>query len=99
MTDVPRSRDGQDVAIAYQSFREAILQGDIPPGEIMTQQQVAERLGISRTPLREAIRILQHEGLLNAEPHRRLQVAESSIDYVAAVFLMRRLVQCSAARI
>jgi DNA-binding GntR family transcriptional regulator len=99
MTDVPRSRDGQDVAIAYQSFREAILQGDIHPGEIMTQQQVSERLGISRTPLREAIRILQHEGLLNAEPHRRLQVAEFSIEDVETVYVMRVLLECTAVRI
>jgi DNA-binding GntR family transcriptional regulator len=99
MTEVPRSRDGQDVAIAYQSFREAILQGELHPGEIMTQQQVADRLGISRTPLREAIRILQHEGLLNTEPHRRLQVAEFSIQDVETVYVMRVLLECAATRI
>lgn len=99
MHDNPRSRDGQDVAIAYQSFREAILHGELRPGEIMTQQQVADRLGISRTPLREAIRILQHEGLLNTEPHRRLQVAEFSIEDVETVYVMRVLLECAAARI
>jgi DNA-binding GntR family transcriptional regulator len=99
MSEVPRSRDGQDVAVAYQSFREAILQGDLRPGDVMTQQQVSERLGISRTPLREAIRILQHEGLLNAEPHRRLQVAEFSIEDVEALYVMRVLLECAAARI
>ncbi len=48
--------------IAYRSFHEAVLHGELQPGEIMTQQQVADRLGISRTPLREAIRIRHHEG-------------------------------------
>jgi DNA-binding GntR family transcriptional regulator len=99
MTDLPRSRDGQDVAIAYESFRRAILNGELRPGEIMTQQQVADRLGISRTPLREAIRILQHEGLLNTEPHRRLQVAEFSIEDVETVYVMRVLLEGAAARI
>ena len=77
MSDQARTRDGQDVALAYSNFREAILQGDIRPGEVITQQQVADRIGISRTPLREAIRILQHEGLVKAEPNRRLQIADS----------------------
>jgi DNA-binding GntR family transcriptional regulator len=99
MPEPPRSRDGQDVALAYQGFREAILQGDLRPGEIMTQQQIVERLGISRTPLREAIRILQHEGLLNAEPHRRLQVAEFSVEDVESVYVMRVLLECAAVRI
>ena len=93
-----RSRNGQDVAVAYESFREAILQGELPPGEVMTQQQVADRLGLSRTPLREAIRILQHEGLLNTEPHRRLQVAGFSIEDVETVYAMRVLLECAAVR-
>jgi DNA-binding GntR family transcriptional regulator len=99
MPELPRSRDGQDVALAYQGFREAILQGDFRPGEIMTQQQIVERLGISRTPLREAIRILQHEGLLSAEPHRRLQVAEFSVEDVESVYAMRVLLECAAVRV
>jgi DNA-binding GntR family transcriptional regulator len=98
MSDTARSRDGQDVALAYTSFREAILSGQIRPGETITQQQVADRIGVSRTPLREAIRILQHEGLVKTEPNRRLQIAEFSIEDVETLYVMRVLLECAAVR-
>jgi DNA-binding GntR family transcriptional regulator len=50
--------------IVYESLREAILQGKLKPGERLMEIQLAEELGVSRTPVREAIRKLELEGLL-----------------------------------
>ncbi|MDQ1663222.1 MAG: hypothetical protein QOJ68_3202, partial [Blastococcus sp.] len=51
-------------------LREAILSGQIAPGEWIRQEEVAERLGASRLPVREALRILEAEGLAEHERHR-----------------------------
>lgn len=59
----------------YERVREAILDGVLAPGTVMSQVALAEDLGISRTPLREALRMLQSEGLIEAEPNRRVKVA------------------------
>src|SRR5579859_1799030 len=64
----------QNVEIARQRLRDAILRGELPAGVPLTQSQLEQQLGISRTPLREAIRLLQHEGLIDAEPNRRVRV-------------------------
>jgi DNA-binding GntR family transcriptional regulator len=55
-------------------LRRLILEAVIPPGTIVTQVELAARLGVSRTPIREAIRMLQEEGLVVAEPQKRARV-------------------------
>ncbi len=63
---------------AAQILREAILQGDLRPGQKLKQQELAERLGMSATPVREVLRILEAEGLLVHIPHQGVFVAEAS---------------------
>jgi DNA-binding GntR family transcriptional regulator len=55
-------------------LRELILGGSLEPGVIISQVELARSLGVSRTPLREAMRMLQEEGLIEAEPNRRARV-------------------------
>lgn len=55
-------------------LREAILDGDLRPGTPLTESALAERLEVSRAPVREAIRILAKEGLIDAEPYRGSRV-------------------------
>jgi DNA-binding GntR family transcriptional regulator len=55
-------------------LRRAILSGEIGPGEWIRQEEVAERLGSSRLPVREALRILEAEGLTEHERHRGARV-------------------------
>jgi DNA-binding GntR family transcriptional regulator len=69
--------------------RQAILHGEIEPGAIMSQVQMAQELGVSRTPLREALRLLQREGLVEAEPNRRVRVASFSIADLEQLYTLR----------
>jgi len=82
-------RDGQNVALVHDRLREAILRGEIAPGQITSQVLLAKQLGVSRTPLREALRMLQGEGLVLAEPNRRIRIAEFSIADVEQLYAMR----------
>ena len=61
--------------VAFRTLRSGILQGDLKPGERLMEIQLASRLGVSRTPVREAIRMLELEGLVINVPHKGAQVA------------------------
>jgi len=60
------------------SLRERIIQGQLAPGARLNERDLCEVLGVSRTPLREALRILANEGLVRLEPHRGAQVVTLS---------------------
>jgi DNA-binding GntR family transcriptional regulator len=85
----------QDVAVGAASarvadyLRRAILTGDIRPGEWIRQEDVAERLGSSRLPVREALRILEAEGLTEHERHRGARVPSLSMHEVDVIYRMR----------
>jgi DNA-binding GntR family transcriptional regulator len=64
---------------AAKALREQILSGNIPDGEIITQEWAAEQLQISRTPIREAFRQLEYEGILERKDNRHVQVRGISI--------------------
>jgi DNA-binding GntR family transcriptional regulator len=51
-----------------------ILSGELPPGSALLQAEMARQLGVSRTPMREAFRLLQEEGLIDAQPDQRARV-------------------------
>lgn len=57
-----------------QALREQILSGTIPDGEKLTQEQISEKLGVSRIPVREAMQILELEGFLERLPNRHMRV-------------------------
>ena len=61
--------------VVFNTLREAILKGDLEPGERLMEIALANRLGVSRTPIREAIRKLELEGLVVMIPRRGAQVA------------------------
>ena len=63
----------------HNRLRDGILRGEFDPRVPISQVQLAARLGVSRTPLREALRMLQREGLIDSEPNRRVRVAELSV--------------------
>jgi DNA-binding GntR family transcriptional regulator len=93
------TRDGQNVAVVHDRLRDAILRGDIPPGQPTSQVVLARQLGVSRTPLREALRLLQREGLILSEPNRRIRVADFSISDVEELYAMRIALEVVAIRL
>ena len=62
--------------VVFNTLREAILKGELKPGERLMELQLAAKLGVSRTPIREAIRMLEQEGLAVTIPRKGAEVAE-----------------------
>jgi DNA-binding GntR family transcriptional regulator len=94
------SRKTRDMTwTVYSSLRESILNGALSPGESLSQVQLANQLGVSRGPLREAVRMLQREGLVEAEVNRRGRVSSFSIDDLEQLYAMRIVHESLAIRI
>jgi DNA-binding GntR family transcriptional regulator len=90
---------GLGTEAVYQRVREAILDGEIAPGTTMSQVALADDLGISRTPLREALRMLQSEGLVDAERNRRVRVAPVTPGDLEELCVMRVTLEAEAIRL
>jgi DNA-binding GntR family transcriptional regulator len=84
----PTKRD-----VIAESLRELIAAGEIPRGARIRQEELAERFGTSITPVREAIRLLQAEGLLVGEPRRGVQVAFVDPEHLRSTYILRRLLE------
>lgn len=78
---------------AYSLLKNAIITGQLKPGETITEERLAEQLGISRTPLRAALRSLTHEGLLKIRRGIGTWVASHSIEEMLQVFEVRRVLE------
>jgi DNA-binding GntR family transcriptional regulator len=89
MKPSPRLSGGSDpirvdsvADLAYERIRGYVLGGELPPGARLGQVELAERLGISRTPVREALRRLAGEGLADFHSNRGFRVADLGLDAV-----------------
>ena len=80
---------GQSFVAVHARLRAAILSGEIAEGAVTSQATLAERFGVGRTPLREALRMLQREGLVISEPNRRVRIAELSPTDAEELYVMR----------
>lgn len=83
--------------IVFESMREAILSGVLEPGERLMEIQLAEEMGVSRTPVREAIRKLELENFVVMIPRKGAYVAGVSLKDVADVFEIRSALEGLAA--
>jgi DNA-binding GntR family transcriptional regulator len=92
-------RDGQTVALVYGKLLHAILNGEFPPGLVTSQSELARDLDVSRTPLREALRMLEHEGLVVLDPNRRVRIAPLSVTDAEDLYVMRVALETVAIRI
>lgn len=93
------SANGQSTEDVYERVRNAILDGELAPGAVMSQVALAEELGISRTPLREALRMLQSEGLVEGEPNRRVRVAPMTAADLEQLYVLRIPLEAEALRL
>jgi DNA-binding GntR family transcriptional regulator len=75
--------------VIFNSLREAIIIGELRPGERLMEVQLAEKMGVSRTPVREAIRKLELEGLVDMIPRKGAHVAELSVKDIMDVLEVR----------
>jgi DNA-binding GntR family transcriptional regulator len=73
-----------------------ILSGELPPGSVLLQAEMARRLGVSRTPMREAFRLLQEEGLIDARPDQRARVRAVDPEDLDAVYGARVMLETLA---
>lgn len=85
--------------VAYGAVLEMILHGTIAAGELVTERQIAARLGMSRTPVREAIRRLEGEGTLERQRGGALVVRPYSMEEFLHALAVRRLLEGEAARL
>lgn len=81
---------------AYASLREHILSGELPHGTHLAEEDLAESLGISRTPVREALRRLAAEGLVDFEPNRGASVTRWEREELRDIFDVRALLEAYA---
>ena len=83
--------------VVFENLREAILEGNLKPGQRLMEVQLAEQLGVSRTPIREAIRKLELEGLVVMLPRKGAYVADVSLKDIIDVLEIRASLEGLAA--
>ena len=79
--------------VVFNTLREAILRGELKPGERLMEIQLANKLGVSRTPIREAIRKLELEGLVLMIPRKGAEVAQITEKSLRDVLEVRRALE------
>ena len=83
---------------AVESLRHTFIAGELKPGDRVRQEEIAERLGVSLAPVREALAVLEQEGQLTYRPRRGYFVTELDLDDLREIYDLRRLVEGRAAR-
>ena len=99
--DVGQSEpDGANgIAPLYTRLRTMILDGVFPPGSMLSQVKLAQSMGVSRIPLREALRMLQKEGLIEAEHNQRARVPSFDPSIVDSLYASRILLEALSLRL
>ena len=97
--DGPAGPPASKTTYAHTRLREEIVNGSIRPGEPLRQADIARRFGISPTPVREALRLLEAEGMISYSSHRGATVAELSEDRIRDLYLLRSSSESLATRL
>jgi DNA-binding GntR family transcriptional regulator len=84
---------------AYDAIKRGILDSDYPPGALLSENQLADELSISRTPVREALRDLATAGLVRILPQRGIVVSELTLQDAVEVYQIREQLECFATRL
>ena len=84
--------------VVFNTLRKAILKGELKPGERLMEIALAERLGVSRTPVREAMRKLELEGLVSIIPNKGAYVTGITRKDVEDIYAIRSLLEGLCAR-
>jgi len=84
---------------AYVDLREEIIGVRLPPGTLLREEELMQRLGVGRTPVREAVQRLQRDGFVTVIPRRGTLVSEISITDLAAIYEVRKKLESWASRL
>jgi DNA-binding GntR family transcriptional regulator len=82
----------------YERLRDGIVSGTLEPGVQLVEARIAEELGVSKTPVREALIRLQRDGLVSIEPYRGARVVKPSPEDVREILELRSVLECQIAR-
>lgn len=85
--------------VAYEQLIDILIRGELRPGDVITERKIAERLNASRTPIREALRRLEAEGLVYKQPNRGVTVSPFSAEVFIQILNVRQLLEGEAARL
>jgi DNA-binding GntR family transcriptional regulator len=83
-------------ALAYESIKKSILEGNLGPDVRLTEESLSQQLGISKSPIREALNGLQNEGLIRIEPRRGAYLRRFSIKEVEDLYNLREALEVYA---
>ena len=89
----------QQVDVVYAQVRDKILRGALKPEEEIRQERLARELAVSRTPLREALRMLEREGLVRSAPNRSYRVTGFSMPDLEQLYVLRLPLEAAAIRL
>jgi DNA-binding GntR family transcriptional regulator len=95
---VRRASSRNNISVIHDELREAILRGDLSAGAVLSQLRLADDFGVSRGPVREALRLLEREGLVEAELNRRVRIADFSLNDLEELYAMRVVNEALAVR-
>lgn len=84
---------------AAASMREAILAGDLPPGSQLVEGDIADHMNVSRAPVREAMRTLEEEGLVERIPYKGTFVTHITKDDIREVYSLRAVIEAFSVRL
>ena len=87
------------VDVVYRALVDAITDGSLAPGERLTQEEIAEQLHVSRSPVLQALRMLKKDGLIEDAPGRGVQVTALDPAWVAQLYQVRGALDTLAARL
>ena len=85
--------------VVVEIIREAILSGELEPGDRLLQLELAERYNVSPTPVREALQQLEAEGVLIRSPHKGVRVADVKLEDTREIYLIRSALEAQATRL
>lgn len=99
MTTTTKRRRASKSVEAYSALRAEIISGELRPGDPLAEEAIAEWLGTSRTPVREALKALRSEGWVEASESGRVTVAGVSLADLRELYQMRNALETAAARL
>ena len=102
LNKIRRLKSNRQVSLTDQvvvAIREDVLSGQIKPGAILNEMDLAGRFGVSKTPVREALTLLEHEGLVQTLPRVGSLVTPITVQYVHDFFDLRIILESAAAEV